>query len=90
MIVNWRADWEQGDFPFGFVQLAPFHYHWRSPIYWAELCEAQLLTLKRSASTGMVVTTDLAQNRMSRPSDRWLRGYARVQQPPTAKLWQLI
>ena len=24
MIKNWRADWKQGDFPFLFVQLAPF------------------------------------------------------------------
>ena len=24
MIANWRADWGQGDFPFGFVQIAPF------------------------------------------------------------------
>ena len=26
MIANWRADWGQGDFPFGFVQIAPFRY----------------------------------------------------------------
>jgi len=24
MIQNWRDDWKQGDFPFYFVQLAPF------------------------------------------------------------------
>ena len=24
MIQNWRKDWGQGDFPFYFVQLAPF------------------------------------------------------------------
>ncbi len=29
MIANWRADWGEGDFPFGFVQIAPFNYHRR-------------------------------------------------------------
>jgi sialate O-acetylesterase len=62
MIANWRADWKQGDFPFGFVQIAPYNYHrdWKTdPACCPELWEAQLLTLKSSPNTGMAVTTDI-------------------------------
>ena len=62
MIANWRADWGQGDFPFGFVQIAPYNYHRRrkiDPACCAELWEAQLLTLKSAPNTGMAVTTDI-------------------------------
>jgi sialate O-acetylesterase len=64
LIADWRADWGQGDFPFGFVQIAPFAGYsddWGlSPVACAELWEAQAMTLKSSPNTGMVVTTDLA------------------------------
>ena len=62
MIANWRADWGQGNFPFGFVQIAPYNYHrdWKvDPACCAELWEAQLLTLKSTPNTGMAVTTDI-------------------------------
>src|SRR5262249_52755915 len=59
MIKNWRADWKVGDFPFLFVQLAPFTAVAKEPgpSNWAELREAQLLTLKLP-HTGMAVITD--------------------------------
>jgi sialate O-acetylesterase len=59
MIANWRADWKQGDFPFGFVQIAPYRYTDQNPEYYAELCEAQVMTLKSSPNAGMVVTADI-------------------------------
>jgi len=59
MIANWRADWGQGDFPFGIVQLAPFRYNGQNPANWAELCEAQRMTLDRSPNTGLAVTVDI-------------------------------
>ena len=60
MIQNWRKDWKQGDFPFYFVQLAPWLKAAKEPgdSTWAELREAQLLTLKLP-HTGMAVITDL-------------------------------
>jgi len=60
MIENWRKDWGQGDFPFYFVQLAPFTRVSKGPVEsnWAELREAQLMTLKLP-KTGMAVITDL-------------------------------
>ncbi len=61
MIKSWRDAWGQGDFPFLFVQLAPFGKITTEPgdSNWAELREAQLLTTKTCPSTGMAVITDL-------------------------------
>ena len=53
MIADWREHWNQGDFPFLFVQLAPLGDRWK------ELWEAQLLTWKKTPNTGMAVTTDV-------------------------------
>lgn len=70
MIANWRADWGQGDFPFGFVQLAPFRYNESNPINWAELCEAQRMTLDASPNTGMAVTTDIGDVKDIHPKNK--------------------
>ncbi len=63
MINNWRQKWNQGDFPFYFVQLASFVTEGNSNegCGWAELREAQTMTLSLP-NTGMVVTTDLVTN----------------------------
>lgn len=58
MISDWRNQWGQGDFPFLFVQLAPFRYG-HDPAFLAELWEAQLSTLSLP-NTGMAVITDIA------------------------------
>jgi sialate O-acetylesterase len=64
MIKNWRKDWGQGDFPFGFVQLANFKSNkaenLEQPVEsnWAELREAQTLTLSLP-NTGMAVIVDI-------------------------------
>ncbi|MFN7930272.1 MAG: sialate O-acetylesterase [Blastocatellia bacterium] len=61
MIKNWRADWGQGDFPFLFVQLAAFGPN--GPTLgesdWAELREAQTLTLTNTPKTGMALAIDV-------------------------------
>jgi sialate O-acetylesterase len=57
MIQDWRNTWRQGDFPFYFVQLAPFKY--ANEHTSAELREAQFLTLSRLKNTGMAVTLDI-------------------------------
>jgi sialate O-acetylesterase len=69
MIRNWRDDWKQGDFPFLFVQLAPFMKVEEQPgdSAWAELREAQLLTLKAEPNTGMAVITDLGDEKDIHP-----------------------
>jgi len=52
MIADWRAKWKLGDFPFLYVQIAP--YKDQPP----EIREAQFLTLAKSKNTAMAVTTD--------------------------------
>jgi len=60
MIRDWREVWGQGDFPFLFVQLANFMPTRPEPgeSAWAELREAQLLTLSLP-KTGMAVAIDI-------------------------------
>jgi sialate O-acetylesterase len=61
MIADWRKSFGQGDFPFLFVQLAPYKYDKaKSTGQLPELWEAQLKTLAASPNTGMCVTTDIA------------------------------
>lgn len=61
MIRNWRADWGQGDFPFLFVQLAAFGPNGPKlgDSDWAELREAQTMTLTASSNTGMALAIDV-------------------------------
>jgi sialate O-acetylesterase len=66
MIKDWRSKWNQGDFPFLFVQLAPYAYSRdaeKKPVdskELAELWEAQFKTLSLP-NTGMAVTTDVTE-----------------------------
>lgn len=57
MIQAWRKNW-QNDFPFYFVQIAPYTY---GKDHAALLREAQALTLTLP-KTGMVITSDLAHD----------------------------
>ena len=52
MIADWRQLWGQGNFPFLFVQVAPFN---GMP---PEIRESQFLTLRQSTNTAMAVTID--------------------------------
>ena len=62
MIQNWRSSWGQGAFPFFFVQLANFRQVKDNPeeSAWAELREAQLMTLSLP-NTGMAVAIDIGE-----------------------------
>jgi sialate O-acetylesterase len=62
LIADWRGKWNQGDFPFLYVQLANFMEAKDQPSasQWAELREAQLQAL-RMARTGMAVSIDLGE-----------------------------
>jgi sialate O-acetylesterase len=59
MIQNWRGAWDIKDFPFYFVQIAPYVYAGVDSTESAYLREAQEKTL-RLAKTGMAVTLDIA------------------------------
>lgn len=62
MISDWRAHWQQGDFPFLFVQLANFMEARTQPSEsdWALLREAQQQALALP-NTGMAVTIDIGE-----------------------------
>jgi sialate O-acetylesterase len=62
LINDWRKNWDQGDFPFLYVQLANFMEAQDLPSesQWAELREAQLKSL-RVPNTAMAVTIDIGE-----------------------------
>lgn len=59
MIELWRAEWDLGDFPFLFVQLAPFAGDFYKEDKGSILREAQLKTYLDVPNTGMAVTMDI-------------------------------
>ncbi len=60
MIQDWRTRFGRGDFPFYFVQIAPFPYSNNTAS--CELREAQTMTLKFLKITGMAVISDVTPN----------------------------
>ena len=68
LVGGWRALWHEGDFPFYFVQIAPFKYFGgktsraNSPEMLPEFWTLQSQAARRIKHTGMVVTTDLVNN----------------------------
>jgi sialate O-acetylesterase len=72
MIKDWRTKWNQGDFPFYFVQLSTFDEfggNSNKGSRWAELREAQTETLKLP-NTGMAVTTDIGNAKDIHPTNK--------------------
>lgn len=63
-IADWRARWGLGDFPFLFVQIAPFKN--MTP----DIREAQRHTLSVSPATAMVVTTDVGDAEDIHPTNK--------------------
>lgn len=59
LVAGWRKDWQQGDFPFYYCQIAPYDY---SLIQWhynsAYLREQQLLAEQRIPNSRMAVLMD--------------------------------
>ena len=66
MITNWREDWDY-DFPFYFVQIAPYNYGENSPSEYLRDAQRKTLSLK---NTGMVVTIDIGNNNNIHPANK--------------------
>jgi sialate O-acetylesterase len=64
LIRDWRRAWNQGDFPFLFVQIAP--HERMSP----EIREAQLFAWRHVPATAMVVTTDVGAAKDIHPVEK--------------------
>jgi sialate O-acetylesterase len=71
MVRGWRELWGRGDFPFYFVQLAPYDYtaHGLEPAELPEMWEAQALCLQLP-NTGMAVTVDIGNTRDIHPRNK--------------------
>jgi len=67
MIQSWRKEWGQGDFPFYYVQIAPWNYG--NATNSAFLREAQFLSLA-TPNTGMVVTMDIGNIKDVHPKNK--------------------
>jgi len=71
MISDWREKWNQGDFPFLYVQLANYQKPQTTPSEggWADLRESQLKTLSLP-NTGMAVIIDIGDWSNIHPKDK--------------------
>ncbi len=68
MITDWRTRWKEGDFPFYFVQIAPFRYLGDSTAA-AALRDAQRKTMTLP-NTGMAVTSDIGDTNNIHPANK--------------------
>ncbi len=68
LINGWRKIWNEGDFPFYYVQLAPFRYRGSSTML-PEIWEAQTAALS-IPNTGMAITVDIGNIRNIHPTDK--------------------
>jgi len=75
LIQDWRRQWQQGDFPFYFCQLANYRPKTNRPgeSVWAELREAQAKTLS-VPNTGMAVLIDTGESEDIHPQSKQIAG----------------
>jgi sialate O-acetylesterase len=66
MIKQWRKKWDQGNFPFLFVQLANYHFE---PQVFPELREAQFMALSLP-NTAMAVAIDVGDSADIHPKNK--------------------
>ncbi|MCK0146526.1 sialate O-acetylesterase [Arenibacter sp. F26102] len=71
MIKTWRKKWQQGEFPFYFVQIAPYGYDGGNSGY---VRESQLHTMKTVENSGMAVTMDIGDCDYIHPREKKLVG----------------
>ncbi len=67
MIKDWRAAWGEGDFPFYWVQIAPYHYGKEANSEVIRNAQRETLSLPH---TGMAVTLDIGTPGRIHPPDK--------------------
>ncbi len=70
MIRDWRSRWGCGEFPFYYVQIAPYRYSDPTAIDSALLRESQLKTLSAVENVGMAVTMDIGEKNNIHPRNK--------------------
>ncbi len=69
LIKSWRNDWGK-EFPFYFVQIAPFNYRDTTNIQAAIVRDAQLQTMLNVPNTGMAVANDIGELKNIHPVNK--------------------
>lgn len=69
LIGGWRTLWNEGNFPFYFVQIAPYNYG-DNPERLARLWEAQTAAANTIPNTGMAVVNDIGDLHNIHPKDK--------------------
>ncbi len=69
LVRGWREIWGIGDFPFYYVQIAPYHYGSEDPAILARFWEAQAASLE-IPNTGMIVTSDIGNVKDIHPRNK--------------------
>lgn len=67
LIENWRSDFRTGDFPFYYVQIAPYDYGSASRSQYLREAQTSALSVK---STGMAVTLDIGNPKNIHPANK--------------------
>ena len=70
MVNNWRTDFGLEQFPFYFVQIAPYSYGDNNGLISAYLREAQMKASLKIPNSGMVSTVDIGEEKSIHPSEK--------------------
>lgn len=70
LVSGWRKVWNQGEFPFYFVQIAPFNYPNHPPETEPEIWEAQTAAALEIPNSGMAVVNDVGDLNDIHPQDK--------------------
>ncbi|QDT63875.1 sialate O-acetylesterase [Calycomorphotria hydatis] len=73
LIAGWRGLWDQGEFPFYFVQLPNYKAPWREPVEnggWPVIREVFLQTARSIPNTAMAITIDIGEANDIHPKNK--------------------
>lgn len=70
MVADWRKAWGIGDFPFYWVQIAPYEHGNSKGTHSAYLREAQTKSLETIKNSGMAVTMDIGVEKDVHPKNK--------------------
>lgn len=76
MVSSWRKNWDNGEFPFYYAQIAPYNYAQLAPFHKggkynsAFLRDAQRKSLSKISNSAMAVLMDIGEENMIHPSKK--------------------
>ena len=70
MVKSWKSDFGLSNFPFYFVQIAPYWYNNSKATNEPMQCEAQYTSMLKTPNSGMVPTVDLGDERNIHPAEK--------------------